>query len=140
MGDQSWWETPLKYFFHGISFSILLLLLGFLWAFILGILVVLGYLIGLIIGFVLLLIFVGGINSFLSDFFWDISTSTDWKSLLGHGFILFIALFIVDIPAVLVNLYVPSLVTSIAVFIIYAFISGFIARKVAAYWEQYHEE
>lgn len=135
-----WWWNPLKYFFHGISFSILLLLLTFAWIFIAAILMVTGYLIGLIIGFVILLFLIGGLNSFLTDLIWDIPIETDWKSLLGHGFVLFIALLIADIPAIIIGSIAPSLATQIVLFIVYAFIGGFIGRNVAGHWEEEYEE
>ena len=137
--EKPWWRNPLKYFLHGISFSVLLLVLAFAWAFILGILVILGSFIGLIIGFVVLFFLIGGLNTFLTGVIWSITAETRWTSLLGHGFLLFIALLIVSVPSVILNLAVPSLVTTIVTFVAYAFIDGFVAKKTAEYFEEVYE-
>jgi hypothetical protein len=140
MEKEPWWKNPLKYFLHGLAFSVIFLLLSFVWAIILVVLIVAGFLIGLIIGFLVLFFIIGGLNSFLTDLIWSISIKTGWKSLLGHGFVLFIALALVDIPAMIISFIVPSLATTIVLFIIYALIDGFVAKKVAGYWEEEEEE
>ena len=130
------WKNPLKYFLHGISFSVLLFLLTFVWVFISVVLVAIGSFIGFIIGFIVLFIFIGGLNTFLTGLIWDISIEKVWKSLLIHGFVLFIMLIIVSLPVILINLIVPSLTTQIVVLIVYAFIDGFVAKKVGSWWEE----
>jgi len=106
---EPWWKSLVKYFLHGLAFSVIFLLLALVWAFILAILVVTGLVIGLIIGLILLLFIIGGLNSFLTDFIWSIPIKTGWKSLLGHGFVLFIALIIVHVPAIMMSSIVPKL-------------------------------
>lgn len=140
MEEESWWWSPLKYFLHGILFSVIFFVLAFFWALIFAVLVVLGLFIGFIIGFVVLFFIIGGLNSFLTDILWDISIKTEWKSLLGHGFVMFILLIIVGIPAVVINFVVPSVATTILLFFIYAFIDGFVAKNVAGWWEEELEE
>jgi len=137
---EPWWKSTVKYFLHGISFSLLLLVMSFVWGFLLLVLVAVGLFLGLIIGFILLLFIVGGLNSFLTDLIWDVPIKTGWKSLLTHGFVLFIALLIADIPAIIINLLIPSLATTVVMFIVYAFIGGFIAKNVGLYWEEEDEE
>jgi len=133
---EPWWKSLVKYFLHGLAFSVIFLLLAFVWAFILAILVVTGLVIGLIIGLILLLFIIGGLNSFLTGFIWSIPIKTGWKSLLGHGFVLFIALIIVHVPAIIMSSIVPNLATTIVLFIVYALIDGFVAKNVATYWEE----
>ncbi len=129
-------KTVSKYFIHGFAFSIIFIGLVFIWAVIFALLVVLGSIIGFILGFVVLFFFLGGLNSFLTDLIWSISIKTAWKSLLGHGFLLFILLIIVHIPATVIAFIVPGLATTIALFIFNAFIDGFIAKSVAGWWKK----
>ena len=103
----------------------------FVWAFIFVLLVIGGAFIGLILGLIVLFYIIGGINGFLADLIWAIPVKTDWKGLLLHGFVLFFVLTIAQIPSFLVNLIVPSLATTIVLFIVYCFIDGFIAKKVS---------
>ena len=123
----------LKYFLHGISFSFLLLVLAIVWIIIAVALV--GFIIGLIIGLLVLFYIMGGINAVLTDLIWGVSIKTDWKSLLAHGFVLFILLIIAAIPQFIISFVVPSLATKIVMFIIYCFIDGFIAKSVVGQWE-----
>jgi len=144
----------LKYFLHGISFSILLLILGTFWAAIFALLLTLGgtmiggfivaglallivEFIGFIIGPLVLLFLVGGLNSFLTEIIWSIHVKTGWIIVFLHGLVLFIALVIAGIPWLIANLYVASnLPTQIALFIIYAFIDGFVAKKIGEQFEE----
>ena len=120
-----------KYFVHGILFSAMFLVTVFVWAFIFVLLVIGGAFIGLILGFIVLFYIIGEINAFLADLIWDIPVTTDWKSLLLHGFALFFVLTIAQIPSFLVNFIMPSLATTIVLFIVYCFIDGFIAKKLS---------
>ena len=88
----------------------------------------------LIIGFLVLFYIIGGINAVLTDLIWGVSIKTDWRSLLAHGFVLFILLIIAAIPQFIISFVVPSLATKIVMFIIYCF-NGFIAKSVAGQWE-----
>jgi hypothetical protein len=124
-----------KYFVHGILFSILGLVLGFVWLGILIVLVVLGSIIGLVIGFVVLFFFMGGLNSMLTGFIWHVSIKTDWKTVLVHGLVLSIAFLIVHIPSIVISLAAPSIITVVVLFITYAFVDGFVARRVASLWQ-----
>jgi len=125
-----------KYFIHGIAYSIIMTVLVFVWVLVTVLLVAVGSLIGLIIGVILLFIVLGGLNCFLTVSIWSISTKTAWTSLLGHGLVLLVALIITHIPAFLINLAVPSLATTIVLFIVYAFVDGFVAKNVAKVWKE----
>jgi len=129
-------KTIPKYFIHGFAFSIIFIVLVFIWALIFALLIVIGSFIGFILGFIVLFFFLGGLNSFLTDLIWSIPIKTAWKSLLGHGFLLFILLIIVHIPAVVIEFIVPGLVTTIVLFIFNAFIDGFVAKNVAGWWKK----
>jgi hypothetical protein len=110
------------------------------WAFIFVVLAVVGLFIGIIIGFILFFFIIGGINTFLTSTIWSISVRSDWKSLLAHGFVFSILQIIVNIPAVLIQYALPDLAVIAVLFIIYSFIDGFLARKVAGFWEEGEEE
>ena len=126
----------LRYFLHGIAFSLLSTVLLFVWVLLLFFLVMIGWFIGLIIGIIALLLFMGGLNAFLSGAIWSINTRTGLLSLLGHGLVLGLLQAVVHIPAIIVNLTVPNLASTIAVFVAYCFIDGFIAKKVAGWWKE----
>jgi hypothetical protein len=128
MGEFSGKFLLLKYFLHGILFSGIFLAMAFIWAIIFVVLIAFGSFIGLILGFIVFFFIISGINVFLADLIWSIPVKSDWKSLLVHGFVLFILLIIVSIPSLVVNLIVPSLITTIILFIIYCFIDGFVAK------------
>ena len=129
------WKNLAKYFVHGIAFSLLFTILAIIWAFILLILVSLGWFIGLIIGLGILMLIIGGLNSFLTDLLWFPVKKSFW-SILGHGIILFIVLLIVNgIFVIAPTLIFPGIATTIIVFIVGSFMDGFVAKKVAGFWE-----
>lgn len=135
--EQRTWKVLAKYFVHGLSYSLIMTLLVFVWIFFLAVLVVIGSFIGLIIGLIVLLFILGGLNSFLTETIWSIYTRTHWLSLLGHGFALFIALIVAHIPTIMLGLMAPSIPMTIVLFIVGAFIDGFVAKNVASFWEEY---
>ena len=115
----SFGKSLYKYFEHGILFSLILVGLTFVWIFALLFLVLAGFIIGLIIGVVILLLMMGWLNAFLTRWIWEIPIRMGLVSLFGHGLVLFIALLIVHIPMIIVNLVVPSAVTTVVVFFVY---------------------
>ena len=134
---QTAWKTQvLRYFGQGFLFSLMFIFLAIVWALLLVVLVMIGFIIGLIIGFLILIFLIGALNAGLTSWIWHTPVKMDWKSLLVHGLILFIALIIAHIPALIVNVAVPSLATTLVLFLVYCFIDGFIARKVAGYYEE----
>jgi hypothetical protein len=114
---------------------VIFIVLSIGWAVLLVFLMLIGFIIGLIIGFLILLFLIGGLNVVLTDEIWNIHTKDDWKSLLAHGFVLFIALIFAHVPGILINLVVPSLATIIAVFIVYCFSDGYVSKKIAEFYE-----
>jgi hypothetical protein len=121
----------LRYFVHGVAFSILFLFLAFVWIFIFTFLIVFGSIIGFIIGFVLLFFVTGGLNTFLTRWIWSADIRSGWLSLLIHGLGLFFALLIASIPSLLLIGTSYSLTLSIVLFVPYALLDGFIAKHVA---------
>jgi len=72
------WRIAVKYFLHGILFSALLLVLGFVYAIIFAGLIIFGNIIGLIIGIILLFLLIGGLNNFLTDMIWGVRIKAEW--------------------------------------------------------------
>jgi hypothetical protein len=99
-------------------------------------LIVVGLFIGLIIGVILLFLLVGGLNAFLSEAIWNLSIDDDWQTVLGCGFYLTVILILVHIPTAYYSLMYkpPSVVVMAALFVIYSFIDGFLARMLAPVW------
>jgi hypothetical protein len=65
-------KSILRYFIHGLLFSVLSLILGLASYFLLAVLLITGFIIGLVIGLILLFIIVGGVNTILTSYLWDI--------------------------------------------------------------------
>jgi hypothetical protein len=138
--DESFSHLVAKYFLHGMLYSVISLGLSFVWAFVGVVLVFVGLWIGLIIALVLLMLVVGWINVFLMFFLWDISVKADLSSLFIHGSLLTVAFLLVSIPAFIVNMLIPGIVTTTVSFIVYCFIDGVIAQSVGNVWEEGNED
>ena len=134
--ERKWWKTPVKYFIHGLGFSILFLVLLIGWAFILALLVVSGFIIGLIIGFGLLFLIVGYVNSFITDLLWFPVKTSFWGTLF-HGFALFIVLLIVGVIFVWIpNTAFPSIYVQVTTFIVETFLNGLAGKTIAGGWKE----
>jgi hypothetical protein len=125
-----------KYFVHGILFSILGLVFVFVWAWVFVVLVLFGSFLGLLIGFLVLFLMMGWLNSVITGFVWHIPIKTNWTTVLIHGFVLSIVFVIVHIPSLFLSLGFPSAVMVILLLIVYAFVDGFIARRIAGIWQR----
>jgi hypothetical protein len=129
-----------KYFLHGLAFSVLFIVLALIWAIITAVLLVVGLFIGFIIGIIILFYFIGGLNAGLTSLIWSLQVKTNFLSLLSHGFVLFIILLLAGIPQFILLLGWPSLIMSVILSVVYAFADGFIAKTVASRWEFTAEE
>jgi len=129
------WEIFGKYFLHGILFSVLFLLLEFIWIFAIILLVGLGFIIGFIIGLGLLFLIVGFINMSLGVHLWNIEAETGFWNIFFHGLALFIILLIVElITYFLPNYAFPGIATLVIMFILRIFLNGFIGKTVASWF------
>jgi hypothetical protein len=126
----------LNYFAHGILFSVITIFMTIVWIFLLVVLFIAGALIGLIIGIIILFFIYGGINTFLMNEVWGILTKDDWKSLLFHGFTLFVMLLLVSIPQIVINVLMQNVAMAIILFVVYCFVDGYVARNVGGGWEK----
>ncbi len=124
---------PLKYFIHGIAFSLLFLILAFMWAFVLLLLVGLGSIIGLVIGFGLLLLMIGYLNSGITSLLW-FDVKLGFWNVLVHGLVLFIVLLPINLVFMAVRLVFPDVLGLIVTYPIATILCGFVARKVAGLW------
>lgn len=70
VADLALWSRVLRYFLHGVAFSVLITVLGVFWIFSLVILITIGSFLGLILGFAILFPLVGGMNTLISRFVW----------------------------------------------------------------------
>jgi len=124
----------LRYFAHGLLFSVLGLIIGIVLGIILLGSIFFAALIGLIIGLILLFLFLGAVNTFLMKRIWGIQLKKNRMSVLDHGFALAAAFLLVSIPSFIIGLYAASLPMAIVLFIIYCFIDGYVAKTVGSYW------
>jgi hypothetical protein len=121
----------LKYFEHGILWSITFTFIVIAWIFILVGLLFTGLLLGIIIGLALLFILMGAVNSAITNAIWKVNIESDWKSDFIQGLGLFIALTLAHLPDSLIINLVPDPIISILLFIPYCFIDGAIAKALA---------
>lgn len=130
------WNVVAKYFIHGLAFSILTSLLVLLWAVILAFLILMGLFIGLIVGIGLLMLIVGFINSVVTGWLWFPVKSGFWNMLV-HGFVLFIALLVVNaIVSWTPQQILPGIPTLVVAFIVTCFVDGYVGKWVASFWEE----
>ncbi len=128
-------RTITKTFLHGLLFVILFAALAIAWIFAMLFLVPIGSLIGVAIGVVLFILGIGKINEVLGRLLWDISANTGLWSLLVHGLVLGVILFVVGlITDFLPNLLYPGTATYIITLVINSFIDGVVGRKVALWF------
>jgi hypothetical protein len=134
--DSSLGHLLPRYFLHGLLFSLILIILIFVWAFLAVVLVFIGSILGLIIGIVLLFFIFGGINTYLMQGIWGISIKSNMLSLFTHGLALFLVLLLVSIPSLIVSLLAPNIAVSIVLFVFYCFVDGYVAKAVGGNWEE----
>ncbi len=128
-------KQMMKFFVHGLLFSLLFTLLAFAGIFALLVLVTLGSFIGLILGLGILIVFLAVSNNVIVMFVWDFEMKWSFLSLLGHGTVLFIALLVIHVPmALLLSTIFPGTATVVVIFIIGCFIDGAVGKAVAQWW------
>lgn len=129
-----------KYFIHGIAFSILFLILGIAWTFVLLFLVHIGFIIGLIIGLGLLFPMIGYLNSVVTVQLW-FQVKTSFWDLFFHGLVLFIILLVITGIFVTVPSSVfPGIATTLTTLLIAALLDGLVAKRIAGLWKQEYPE
>lgn len=87
-----------KYLIHGFVFSIMMVVATFVLVVLLPMLIIFASFLGFIIWFALVFLTWGWVNGMLCSWLWDFEVRQHWKSLIGHGFVLFLVLVIVNLP------------------------------------------
>ncbi len=131
----------IKYFLHGVLFSLLFTLMGLGGVFVMVFLVLLGSIIGLIIGIIIFILIAGAVNSVIADLIWGLSMDMSVKILFIHGLILFVVLavvngFVVIAPQILF----PGTATTAVTFIVGSVLDGMIGKFIAEIWGGYEQE
>jgi len=132
------WDIFVKYFLHGIIFSVFFLVLEFIWTFVIILLVGLGFIIGFIIGMGLLFLIVGFINMSLGFYLWNIETEMGFWNIFFQGLALSMTLLLIG---GLITYFLPTYVfsgigTLMVTFILRTFLNGFIGKYVASWFGQ----
>jgi ribosomal protein L37AE/L43A len=131
------WEKIVRFFVHGIAFSVLLFVLEFLWVFSSVFLVAIGSFLGLIIGILLLFLIVGAVNSVVSRFVWGFSMKDSAVSIFFHGLVLFLILLGVEIGLLFPTLvFLGNPIVTALRLIVSCFLFGLIGKKVAEMWTE----
>ncbi len=124
-----------KYTLHGLAFAALFLIVSFAWAGIFLVLVVCGLFIGLAIGIVLYFVFMGYVNSIVTETLW-FNVRTGFVTCLGHGFLLFLALLPLNLLYLGLQAFVTQdLLVLVLIYLATTPIAGVIAKAVAGLWE-----
>jgi glucan phosphoethanolaminetransferase (alkaline phosphatase superfamily) len=139
--QESALRTLAKYFLHGLLYSLLMIGVALVWAVLFIFLVVIGSIIGLVLGFLIFFIGIGWANKIIAGLIWDINSKGGW-SLLGHGFVLLLGLFIVQSPWMFIDVFFTH--SSLQVYAVYAIVQilvmaivdGILGKKVASMFEE----
>lgn len=132
------WKTQAKYFVHGFLWWLVNIVGLFVFSLVLVFLISIGYIIGLIIGFAIMLLFIGFVNSLLSQFLWFPMKDPTFLGALGHGLLLGIALLIVGGLTVVLPVYISgnNIYVILGTFTWGCYIDGYMAKRVAEVWRE----
>lgn len=126
----------LKYFVHGILYSVLGIVVLFVWIFILLSLITIGSFLGLLIGLGVFVLLIGGLNSIITSFLWFPVKMSFWN-VFFHGLALSIALLIVEVIFLAIpNLVFRGIPTMVITTILGAFFSGVVGKVIAGIWRE----
>ena len=121
----------IKYFLHGLGFTVIMFVITIGWVFILIPLAICGLCFGIVIALGILVYVMGWVNTWLMGVIWGKEkTSNEWWGPLVHGALLFVVLLVLSLPWYSVKSVIPELNTwpyliiSILVFLVYCFIDG----------------
>lgn len=87
-----------KYLIHGFVFSIMMLGAEVVLASTLPMLIIFASFLGICIWLGLVFLSWGCINGMLCHWLWRFRAKQHWASLIGHGFVMFLVLLIVELP------------------------------------------
>lgn len=138
---QSLAVLVLKYFAHGIPFSLLAVGMLFVAQDFLIMLGPLGF-DGILIILAMLYSFpmvIGVANSLITGFLW-FPVEYSWFGTWVHGGLLFMVLLAIGVIISLPLLSIPQLASIVISFIVGAFVDGFIGKQIATIWETVKDE
>jgi hypothetical protein len=130
----AYWNL-VKYFVHGAIFSLLQFALTWVWVFAFVARFSIGW-IEFVIEVGLLFLVIGFLNTLVTDVLW-FAVKTGFWSLLGHGFVLYGVLSILDGLIVFIPSHLfPRIATTVVTRVIVSFPYGFVGKGVAGLWEE----
>jgi hypothetical protein len=132
-----------RYFVHGLVFSILMTASGVVLAATLVMLILFASFLGFIIWFAAVFMVWGLVNAKLCSWLWHFDVRIYWTSLLGHGFVLFIVLLILELPVTFLGIGmsvsgITPAVLFIAEIVAYSFLDGFVGKNVGNMFAERH--
>ncbi len=132
-----------RYFIHGLVFYLLMAASTIVLAAVLVMLVLLASILGFIIWFGVVFLLWGLVNGKLCSWLWHFEVRQHWTSLIGHGFVLFIILLILELPIEFLDLGMAATGVSYPVIFIigiiaYPFIDGFVGKAVGNMFAETH--
>lgn len=126
---------------HGFIFSLLSLVIYFIFVMMLIVFASAGGIIGIIIAFVVLVEMIGGVNKALAEALWQIKCRPGQGNLLGHGGLLFFFLLITGLMGLPLSViltmmgYAVYIIGQVLYLLIFSLIDGFVCRLVALQFE-----
>jgi len=126
---------------HGFIYSLLALAIYFIFIIMLVIFASIGGFIGIIIALLVLAEMIGGVNIALADALWQIKCRPGQISLLGHGGLLFLFLFITGLMGFPLTTILAMMgfafyiIGQLLYLLIFSLIDGFVCRFVALQFE-----
>jgi len=124
-----------RIFFQGLIYSLLAILFTLAWGSLTTSTVTVGFVIVLVAAFIIDWFVAGTINTVLTELIWHTEIRHDGKRLIIHGLALNVAFAIASIPILIINLYPITRSIALTQFIVYCFIYGTVARRIAFTWE-----
>ncbi|TFG08654.1 hypothetical protein EU538_06770 [Candidatus Thorarchaeota archaeon] len=133
-------RTILKYFLHGIVYSVFMFFASVMLVVVASFLIVIGSLIGLILGFAMIFMTIGCLNAGIAGLIWDLDVSSGWQSCLGHGLLLFVLLLIAHVPFLILEALYTGMTVEVAVILLMAeillmaIVDGYVGKSVATFF------
>jgi hypothetical protein len=126
-----------RYFLHGLVYSLLSIVLSFMWGFVAVFLILTGFFIGLAIALFLLVLIAGAVNTFVSELVWKFSMNDSIVGIFTHGAALGIIFVLISLVTIIpIMLIVGNPFYLILLEIGMCFVRGFIGEKVAEHWTE----
>jgi hypothetical protein len=126
-----------RYFLHGLVYSLLSIVLSFMWGFVAVFLILTGFFIGLAIALFLLVLIAGTVNTFVSELVWKFSMNDSIVGIFTHGAALGIIFVLISLVTIIpIMLIVGNPFYLILLEIGMCFVRGFIGEKVAEHWTE----